>query len=244
MKSSLSTMTEYPEKQVSFGSISYSILAFAVLPNLFFWLNIDFSAEYSTLVWFDIAFHGINFVAALIIFFGFLRDSFWTVRTDIKNILKHAAIGAACMLAVWFVCNLAGTLLNNMAIAIGTLPVAEGEAYGYTVSILLQEPLFGLPLLVFMAPITVGCLFYATVFAPIAYQKNWLAYVVMAAVLILPKVANAMVFWNWGEEMTLYLIQLPIHLIACRIYQKTDTVWTPIFALAMANGVLCILNLF
>ena len=243
MKTSISILTDYPEKQTIIGSVSYSVFSYALLPSLFFWLNIDRTMDYSKLVWFDIVLRGINFVAVLGMFFRYLRDSFWNVQMNTKNVLKHAGIGAGCMVAVWLVCTVAGTLLENTTVLMGSLPIAEGETYGFTLAMLLQKPTFGLPVIVLLAPFTIACLFYATVFAPLAYQKPWLGYVVMAGVLLLPKVANGMAYWNWGEEMVIYLVQLPIHMIACRIYQKTDTIWTPIIALMMANGVACILNL-
>lgn len=32
-----------------------------------------------------------------------------------------------------------------------------------------------------------------------------------------------------------YLVQLPIHLLMCWSYQKTDNVWTPLISLAVVN---------
>jgi hypothetical protein len=56
-----------------------------------------------------------------------------------------------------------------------------------------------------------------------------------------PYIVNALTFWAWSEELILYLVHLPIHFIACRIYQKTDTVWAPIFTLMLANLISCAL---
>ena len=50
------------------------------------------------------------------------------------------------------------------------------------------------------------------------------------------------ILWRGEAALVLsgYLVNLPIHLLACWSYQKTDNVWTPIFSLAATNLLLSI----
>ena len=45
------------------------------------------------------------------------------------------------------------------------------------------------------------------------------------------------ILWRGNAPFVLsgYLVQLPVHLLACWAYQKTDNVWTPLFTLAATN---------
>ena len=67
------------------------------------------------------------------------------------------------------------------------------------------------------------------------YKKPWLAYLCIAVITLIPPVVDIL----WRGEATLvlsvYLIRLPIHLLACWSYQKTDNVWTPLVSLVITN---------
>ena len=89
------------------------------------------------------------------------------------------------------------------------------------------------------SPVAVSCLFYATAFAPVGCRRPWLAYPVVALLIAFPRICNGMTCWNPTEELVLYLAQLPMHLLACWSYQKTDTVWAPIAVHAAANLIAC-----
>lgn len=243
MQHAASIMTEYPEKPIMYKSISYSLFGFVLLPYLLSLLNIDFALEYSSMVWMDIAYHVLNFVAAAVVFAGYLRDAFLSVRIHTKQVIKTAAIGAVLMLVLALCITFVGVLLRNESMAFGALPITEIEMFGVAGAIVSQKPIIGTVVVALMAPFTISCLFYATVFAPVSGSRPKIAYVAIAAVLAVPRVVYALTFWSWTDELMLYLVQLPIHLIACRLYQKTDTVWTPIFALVMANGLMCLLYL-
>ena len=65
-----------------------------------------------------------------------------------------------------------------------------------------------------------------------------------ALVLALPRLANALTFWVPEEEMILYFAQLPIHMLACWAYQKTDNIWTPIVLHAVVNLFGCLFFLY
>ena len=74
MSMKLSYMTECPESATIYKSACYSAFAMVLLPYLLSWITIDLPTDYSQRVWFDVAYHVLNFAAAAIIFFVFLRD--------------------------------------------------------------------------------------------------------------------------------------------------------------------------
>ncbi len=243
VKTPVAIMTEYPEKPLMYKSVSYSLFGFALLPYVMTLLNLDFAVDYSQLVWMDIVYHVINFGAAAILFAGYLRDGFLNVQIHTRQIIKSAAIGALIMLALTLCMAFVGLLLQNDFLAFGVLPIMEVEMFGTSGTMVLEKPVIGTVIVTLMAPFTISCLFYATVFASVSSERPKLAYVAMAAVLAVPRIVYALTFWSWVDELMLYLVQLPIHMVACRLYQKTDTVWTPIFALMAVNGIMCLLYL-
>ena len=54
------------------------------------------------------------------------------------------------------------------------------------------------------------------------------------------------ILWRGDAQLQipLFLLNLPIHLIACWSYQKADTVWAPLATLSIFNLVTSLLNIF
>lgn len=121
-----------------------------------------------------------------------------------------------------------------------SLPIVELDVFAFPRDLVQDVPLWGTLCTVLLTPVTTACLFYATGFAPTANRKPWLAYLVVALVLLFPRACNAFNFDSLSIELILYLAQLPIHWAACWAYQKTDTVWAPIFTLSCANLLYCL----
>ena len=107
-------------------------------------------------------------------------------------------------------------------------------------SLLLNGGIPAAVVLVVLGPVITSCLFYATAFAPIctAGRRFW-AYAAVAALVAVPRIVTYFTVWGGHKEVALYLAQLPIHFIACWTYQKTDTIWAPIFTLAITNIAVC-----
>lgn len=234
-------MTERPERRQVYGSVSYAFLGFALLPLLLMFLNLGFVLKAQEGLWVELTFHGINFVALMIIFFPYLRESFENMRLFPKTFFKTTAIGTLAMLVVTAILFYAGVLFGNDLLSVGVLPITEIEFLRISGNIVWDAPVLGTVAMVVMAPFTISCLFYATSFATICNDRPLLAYGITALMLAVPRIINALTFWAWDEQLTLYLVQLPIHLIACRMYQRTDTVWSPITALIVSNSVACVL---
>jgi hypothetical protein len=96
-------------------------------------------------------------------------------------------------------------------------------------------PIFGAIALSVFAPISICALFYCLGFAPICNKKPWLAYLCIGIITLIPPIID--ILWRGDAALVLsgYLVQLPIHLLACWSYQKTDNVWTPMVSLAITN---------
>jgi hypothetical protein len=101
--------------------------------------------------------------------------------------------------------------------------------------IVYAQPLIGTFCMALLTPFAISGMYYATAFAPICVNRPWLAYIMVAVYLLVPRLLYALNWWLLSEEIMLYLVQLPIHLIACWSYQKTDTIWAPICSLAIVN---------
>ena len=102
-------------------------------------------------------------------------------------------------------------------------------------SLIWLEPLLGPITLSVFAPMSICALFYCFGFAPVCYHKPWLAYLCIAVITLIPPVIN--ILWRGEADLVLsgYLVQLPIHLLMCWSYQKTDNVWTPLVSLMAVN---------
>lgn len=244
MNKKVTYMSECPESGTIFAGVSYGTFALGLLPYLLFWLTIDDHADYSRMVWFDIGFHILNFVVTICIFFRFWRDSFLEVQIHTGKVLKAAGVSALIMVVLALVVMFVGVLAQNTLLLAGVLPLTELHLYGLSTAVTYEQPIVGTLVVAILTPFTISCLYYGAVFAPLYNKWPVLSHVILAAVVALPRAVYALTFWNWAEELTLYLIQLPVHMIACTLYRKLDTIWAPIFALIGANAVMCIIQLF
>lgn len=231
-------MLERPESSKIVASITYGILAFFSLPFILLLLLQGSFDNEEVVVGVEMAYHVINFLATLCIFHAFLKESFWNVESNVKHFAKTVAMSAGVTIVVaiivfWFLLPSD----NPYAIwgAYGILPLAEMNLFALPSDLIYVQPIWGVLCTTLLAPITIGCVYYATVFAPIANDHPKLAYVVMAVCLAIPRLCNALTYWDPMGELVMYVVQLPIHMVACRAYQKTDTVWAPIGVLAAVN---------
>ena len=86
-----------------------------------------------------------------------------------------------------------------------------------------------------ITPIAVVGLFYVVGFAPMCCRKPWLGYLAVTILLMLPAAFD--ILWRGGAALVIatYILNLPMHLIACWSYQKADTVWAPLTVLSIFN---------
>ena len=116
-----------------------------------------------------------------------------------------------------------------------SLPVVEMSVSHTPLFLIELQPIIGAITLTVFAPISICALFYCFGFAPVCCRKPWLAYLCIAIITLIPPIID--ILWRGGAEFVLsgYLVQLPIHLLLCWSYQKTDNVWTPLISLMVIN---------
>lgn len=233
-------MVDRPLTHRVMGGLAYNVVAFWTLPFLLLLLLAGSYRTVATDAGVEILYHLINCAVAVSILWRYMRDSYINVIACAEEIWavvwRSALVIFAVAGVIFYACKFFLGDLANLG-AYGMLPLFEVDLFVQSAIILEQYPILGALTAVLVGPVTVSCLYYACVFAPIASERPVLAYFAMAGFLAIPRICNALTFWQPEEELLLYLVQLPIHLLACRAYQKADTVWAPIALLALVNTV-------
>jgi hypothetical protein len=117
----------------------------------------------------------------------------------------------------------------------GMVPVVESELIMSGSSMVFHNPVVGTLVVTLVAPFAVACFYYISCFSFLCGERWWIAYLVTALVQILPRIANVNTFWPADYQTAIYIGQLPVHMLSCWAYQKTDNVWTPIILHAVMN---------
>ena len=233
-------MADCPKKKAQYACISFCSFSFAVFPVVLSFFGIGYKVSIEAQIWMAIGYHILNFLAAVCIFFGYMKESFLNVWLSPGKFLKAVGIGSLLMVAVAVLAFFAGIFLESTVIAYCGLPVTEMDLFAFSYVLVLEKPIVGFICMVLLTPFAASLLYYASRFAPICNSRPRFAYIMTAIFLAIPHIINALTFWLWSEQLIMYLVRLPIHLIACRIYHKTDTVWAPIAAHMVVNLIACV----
>ena len=241
------TMTDQPEKKAIANGITYWIAAFLALPFVMILFTADIYNRHDWVIWFEIGYHALNFVATLVFFCGYLKESFFNVQLCFKSFISTVLI---CLVLVVFlkIAVFIAAAVTGMefwaSAALGSLLTSEMDLLYFSCDLPHFSPVYGTICLVFLAPVTTSCLYYACCFAPVCSTRRWGAYPVVALALLIPRLALALSVWTLSEELIIYALQLPVHLLLCWAYQKTDTIWAPITVIALSNLLIGLLFLF
>lgn len=245
MKKWFPDMTEAPEDRAITSAVPYGVFGFFLLP-LILSLSTLTSRGQDYEIWMEIGYHVINFVVTLIFFLPSLRDAFFIARVNRKSFLLTCLACAGIIVAMKFVAFLAAMIGGYPAWAQtiwGCLLTNETDLLFYSTAVIGAEPLWGTLCMVLLAPITVSCLFYGAIFAPLCLRKPGLAYAVTMGAFLVVRLSMAFCFWPLLEEMMIFAVCLPVHLIGCWAYQKTDTIWAPITIHFLVNLLMALLQL-
>ena len=240
-------MMDRPEKGSSFAALVYGIICFASFPFLILFFMQGLIDDPVISSWCEIAYHVFNLYVIGSLYRTYLSDAAFDAKINWKQIAKVAAICVAIIFGLYFslerIAATFGIEPLNFAFY-GMLPMSEMDLFTLGSTVVYYNPLFGTLCMVLVAPFVISLIYYASSFAPICCERPWLAYPVTTLVLALPRLANALTFWVPEEEMILYFAQLPIHMLACWAYQKTDNIWTPIVLHAVVNLFGCLFFLY
>lgn len=230
MKRFFPIMNDDPEKGMHFALLAYWIFAFGVMPTWMPLFGDGFWDNLPVISWFEIAYHVINGVVIFIMLRTYLKDSFLNVQLDPKGFLKTVGFSVLVMLAV--AAGLRYCLGRGMT---DIYPLKE-MSVALTSGLLVKlQPIFGTICLSIFTPIAMVGLFYVSIFAPVCRRNCWLGYVVVTVLMAVPCALD--ILWRGQASLTIliFILQLPMHWIACWTYQKADTVWAPIVTLAIFN---------
>ena len=231
-------MNDDTEKGMHFALLAYWIFAFWFIP---FWLPLvgaDYWHNYPVIAWFEIAYHLLNCLVVALMLKTYLIDSFLNVQIDPKGFFKVVGWSALVMLglAAGLYCFLGPMMmdiypLSEMAVALTS---------GFLVA---NQPVFGTICYTLFTPFAVVGLFYASGFAPVCRRNRWLGYLVVTVLLALPCAFD--ILWRSQSSLVIptFILQLPMHWIACWTYQKADTIWAPIATVAIFNLVTSLMAL-
>jgi len=225
-------MYSKPEKIQIFALIPCWLWVFVLFPMFMPFVGLGIWELSEISVWLDIVYHVANCILLLMLMSGYLKDEWFMVTTDVRYYLKHVALTVCLIVGAELV--LLGALYLcgfDIVFMLEHLPVAEMSVSHTPQALIYFAPVFGTIALSIFTPISICALFYCLGFAPVCCKKPWLAYLCVAAITLIPPIIDIL----WRGEPSGYLVQLPIHLLACWSYQKTDNVWTPIVTLAITN---------
>ena len=246
MKKLFPDMFDRPEKTLVMAGFIYSFIAFYSFPFLTLFFAQGFNSA-ASLSWFEIVYHGVNFLVVAWLFREYLKESFFNFRYDIQPFLivcgccaAASVIYATCITFQGFV----GLEEQHHFVAESALPLVPVELFNLSVNLVAVNNIAGVICVVIFAPLVISCLYYAIAFAPVCNSRPWLAYIVMAIVVAIPRVCHILNHWAPKAQIMLYFAQLPLHFIACYSYQKTDTVWAPIAVHTVTNIVACVMVLW
>lgn len=234
MKKLFPHMFERPENGTIVSGAMYWFVCYVLIPFVTTVMLVGFYGNTSVASGVDLGCFALNFVAIGGLFFQYLRDSFLTVRINTRKFLFTTLITAAIIVILVIHTVFVGYILG-MPMAFSVYPITETSVLTTSAVAVLKHPVAGMVCTVLLAPVTVSCMYYATVFAPICNNRPWLAYLVMALTLLIPRIFNIWWLDDADYELWTYFLHLPIHLLACWSYQKTNTVWTPISVLSLSN---------
>lgn len=238
MRKFFPVMNDRPETpQVILGYI-FAILSFWTLPFLMMVFVHDSLRNTAAVTWGEIIYHVINFAAVVYLFHEYLGESFFNVDYKPKKFIAVTATCAGLMLGLAAVAFLIYYFTGSFvaySLVFNSFPLAEMELFTLSGNVIYESPIWGTVCMVLIVPFTTSLIYYATGFAPTCNKRPWLAYPLVALFIAVPRIFNAVTFWNPAEELTLYLSQLPFHLISCWGYEKADSVWAPIFAHMVFN---------
>lgn len=238
------SMCSKPEKIKIFALIPCWLWVFVLLPMFMPFLGLGLWEQWELSSWLEIGYHVANGVAMLLLMRSYLEEEWFMVKTDVRYYLKHIALTVGLMvgteLGLLVALSLCGFNIENM---LEGLPVVEMFVSHTPLFLITLEPVFGTIALSIFAPISICALFYCFGFAPVCYRKPWLAYLCIAILTLIPPVVNILWRGDANFVLSVYLAHLPIHLLACWSYQKTDNVWTPMVSLGVTNLLISIVEI-
>lgn len=221
-------MNDRPDNRLVITICAYWPIVYVLFPVLIRVMAWDVYNQPTILAWCEIVYNTLILSGILLFCREYLRDSFVNVQINPKGFFSTIAIASGLILAyasgVLLFCNRLGIVpINGATIFLGARWVVH------------YIPLWGTLCMALICPIASCCLFYATGFAPMCTRNPVLGYVLGAFVASLPRLLGYLTMSMYGRVLPTILFHIPVHLIACWSYQKTDSIWAPIVTHCIVN---------
>ena len=137
MKKLFPDMFDRPEKTLVMAGFIYSFIAFYSFPFLTLFFAQGFNSA-ASLSWFEIVYHGVNFLVVAWLFREYLKESFFNFRYDIQPFLivcgccaAASVIYATCITFQGFV----GLEEQHHFVAESALPLVPVELFNLSVNL-------------------------------------------------------------------------------------------------------------
>ena len=228
MKKMFPDMYDRPESRLVVTIFAYWPIVYVLFPVLLRVMAWDVYNQTIILAWCEIIYNVLILSGILIFCREFLQDSFMNVQINPKNFFSTVAIASGLILVyavgvLFFGDRLGVVPINGATIFLGARWVVH------------YIPLWGTLCTTLVCPIASCCLFYATGFAPMCTRNPVLGYILGAFVASLPRLLGYLTMTYYDGVLPTILFQIPVHLIACWSYQKSDTIWAPIATHSIVN---------
>jgi len=237
MKKLFPEMYDRPDTSLVIATFVYWFLCYAFVPFGLVLLSVGLPDDTVVLyrAWLEVGYHLVNGVLAVLIMRSYLRDSFYNVQLHAGRFFKTVAAACAVMLASAAACFGVMCVMGSADRFFFALPVFDQNIFLNTGNTVSTLPIPGALCASLLTPLAVSCLFYAPGFAVSASKKPWLGY--LTVTLLFGAFHLFEYFWHldFSSALLLFLVRLPVHLIACWSYQKANTVWAPIVSLGVFN---------
>lgn len=240
MKKLFPEMFDRPDHHLTIALTAYWAIAFVLFPVLIRTLVWGMYNQLDVLVWCEIIYNALVLAGVLVLCREYLQDS--AINVQISPTRFAGTVAAACglVIAYCFVLFLLG-LPRQELLFLEALPIHASSLMIDAWGVALQNPLWGTLCMVLVCPIATCCLFYAIGFAPLCTHHPVPAYFVGALVASLPRLLGYLTMSMYSSMLPTIVLQLPIHVIACWSYQKSDTIWAPIATHSVVNLLTCLL---
>jgi len=236
MQKLFSPMYDHPKTELIITGYIYWFLCYVFVPFGMVMFTIGLTENASVIrAWMEIGYHAVNGLAAVCIMRRYLVDSFYNVSSQTKLFAKTSLFSCMMMVIAAVLEYIMLTINGKSGDIFQAFPIVDQNLFLLTDTTMSVLPVPATLCMTLFTPITVCCLFYAICFAPTACRRPLFGY---ASVVIL-FIAFHGYEYIWHLDMqkaaSIFLLRLPVHLIACRAYQKSNTVWTPIVSLSAFN---------
>lgn len=205
------------------AALVYLPIHFAVMPFAASLLFIKFYGSL-TLSTVTFGYYALGTVLMLLFEFRFLRREFDTLCDRPLRCVYTVFIGYGLMLVLnMFVMNLLYLVIGDAAETMSLDNPNNSAVFG-----LLDEQ-YGITAAttIFLAPILEEILFRGGLFGTLRHRNRAAAYIVTVLLFSLYHVWQS-AFVDWRS--LLFIVQyIPVSCVLCWAYERTDTIWTPIF---------------